>query len=88
MAYPIICLIILGHTICSFLLWYFLYNKFEVGVSVARAKDANESIIKLIQSIYIGLKTSYLINTEENRVIATTTIIAVNWNCIIFLIES
>ena len=54
--YPIICLHIVFETIYSFLLWGFLNRSSRLGGSVASAKEANVSIIRLIHSICMGVK--------------------------------
>lgn len=78
MDYPIICLAIFLEIIYSFLLCGFLSNNSSAGGSVAKAKDARVSIIKFTQSIYIGVKTSYLIIAALIKVRETATTFTVN----------
>lgn len=77
-AYPKICFIIKGEIIYSFLLQGFLLRSPSNGGSVAKAKAAKESIIKLNQSIWTGEKiASFKINALI-KVVITATTFAVN----------
>lgn len=52
MACPTICLVIIGVIIDSSFLYGFYFNNSSDGGSVAKAKAAKESIIKLTHNIY------------------------------------
>ena len=60
----------------------------SVGDSVASAKEAKVSIMRLIQSIWMGLRTSYLMMAAPTKVSITATRLTVSWNCRNFLILS
>lgn len=72
------CLNIFLVIIDSYLLYGLALSNASVGGSVANAKDANESIIKFTQSIYIGVKISYSMTAAVIKVNATATIFTVN----------
>lgn len=55
---------------------------------MARAKDARVSMIKLIQSIWMGFITYCFITAAPTRVMPTATMLTVNWNWMNFLIAS
>jgi hypothetical protein len=65
-------------TIYSYLLWGFLFNNSYEGGSVAKAKEANVSIIKLIHNNYTGVNISYLIIAAPINVAKTATTFTVN----------
>lgn len=75
---PRMCFIIFLETMYSFLLCGFLFSKSKEGGSVAKAKDANVSIIKLIHNIYMGVKTSCLMTAAPINVQNTATIFTVS----------
>lgn len=58
------------------------------GSSVAKAKDAKVSIIKLIHNNWIGLINYFWRTADDTNVTRTATIFTVNWNWTNFLIES
>jgi hypothetical protein len=74
--------------IYSYLEWGFLSKSFYVGDSVERAKEAKVSIIKLIQSIWIGFNIYCFKIAAPTKVEQTATMFTVNWNWMNFLIES
>lgn len=66
----------------------FLSNSSSDGGSVARANEANVSMIKLIQSIWIGFKGDSFKTAAPVKANTKATTLTVNWNCKNFLIES
>ena len=69
-------------------MWGALSRSLGSGSSVARAKDANVSIIKLIHSSWIGLMSYFWRTDADTKVTRTATMFTVNWNWTNFLIES
>lgn len=55
---------------------------------MANAKEAKVSIIRFIQSIWMGLRTYCFNKAAPIKVQATATTLTVSWNWINFLIES
>jgi hypothetical protein len=72
------CLHIFFDTIYSYLFAGSLSNNFSVGGSVAKAKEANVSMIKFSHNKCKGVTTSYLMIAEPIKVIKTATILTVN----------
>ena len=68
----------MADTIGYFLLYGGLSNTINEGGSVAKAKDANVSIIKLTQSIYIELRGLLFNTTAPKNAINNATIFTVN----------
>lgn len=64
------------------------FSSCSVGGSVASAKDANVSIIKLIHNIWIGFKTYCFMRPAPSKVTKTATMLTVSWNWMNFRIES
>ena len=75
------CLIIFLEIMYSSLLWGGLLNNSKVGGSVANAREANVSIIRFTQSIWIGFRISYFSVTAPIKVKTTATTFTVSWNC-------
>lgn len=71
-------MIIVSVIIESFLPWGCLYNNFYLGGSVANARAANVSIIKLTHKSYVADKIGYLIMSDERTVVITATPLTVN----------
>lgn len=88
MDWPAICLNIVFEMMYSSREWGFLFNNSGLGYSVARARDANVSMIKLTQSIWIGFSISFWIMPAPTKVMITATTFTVSWNWMNFLIES
>ena len=88
MAWPIMCLNIFLEMMYSYLLWGCLSSNYSVGGSVAKAREARVSIIRLIHNIWIGFMIACLIKAAPTKVIPTATMLTVNWNWTNFLIES
>jgi len=65
-----------------------LNNNSSDGGSVARAKAAKVSIIKLTQSIWTGVKGDSLIRTAPKKAMKIATTLTVSWNWRNFLIQS
>ena len=63
-------------------------SSYPLGGSVAKAKEAKLSMIILIQSIWMAVRTDCLITIAEMTEIAQATMLAVSWNCKNFLIDS
>jgi len=55
---------------------------------VAKARAAKVSIIKLTQSIWIGVNGDYLRKTAPRKAINIATMLTVSWNCKNFLMQS
>ena len=55
---------------------------------MASASAAIVSMIKLTQSIWIGLRGDYLRTAAPTKARTNATILTVNWNCKNFLMES
>ena len=51
-----------------------------MGGSVAKAREAKVSIMRLIQSIWIGAKIYCFIRAAPRRVMNTATTLTVIWN--------
>lgn len=66
----------------------FLLRRSSLGGSVAKAKDAKVSMIKLTHNIWIGLSGDSLRMAAPEKAITKAHILTVNWNCKNFLIES
>ena len=77
-----------GVMIYSFLEYGILSKSYSEGGSVAKAKAANVSIIRLTHSIWTGVKGDYLIKTSPKKAMNISTILTVSWNCKNFLIQS
>lgn len=60
----------------------------SLGGSVARAREARVSMIKLTHNIWIGLRGDYLRMAAPEKAITRAHMLTVNWNCKNFLIES
>ena len=56
----------------------FLYSSLSVGGSVARAREARVSMIRLTQSIWIGARTAYWVIAADRKVTATETTVTVS----------
>lgn len=76
--YPIICLIIRGVIIKSVFLTGLSFSNSSLGGSVAKAKAAKESMIKLIHNIWTALKIDSFNITEDIKVQITATKFTVN----------
>lgn len=55
---------------------------------MARAREAKESIIRLIHNICTALRGDYLITQAPKNAITKATKLIVSWNCKNFLIQS
>lgn len=55
---------------------------------MAKAREANVSIIKLTHNIWIGFNGDYFKIAAPEKAITKATILTVSWNCKNFLIES
>lgn len=73
---------------CCFLLLGLRSNRSSEGASVAKAKEAKVSIIRLIHNIWMGARTYCLMRLAPIIVEMTATMLTVNWNWMNFLIES
>ena len=73
-----ICLNIFPDMMYYFLEWGLRFSSYSVGGSVARAKDANVSIIKFIHNIWIGFKISCLRRPAPIKVMQTATTLTVS----------
>jgi hypothetical protein len=73
-----ICLNILGEIIYESLEWGLSSRSVYYGGSVARAREAKVSIIKLIQSSWSGVNNSYLTTAAPTKVHETATTFTVN----------
>lgn len=71
-----------------FLEYGILNRRSSDGGYVAKAKAAKVSMIKLTQSIWIGVKGDYLIKTAPKKAMNIATTFTVSWNCKNFLIQS
>lgn len=65
-------------TIYSFLEWGGLVSKSKVGASVAKAREARVSMIRLTQSIWRAVKTFIFNKAAPIRVIPTATTLTVS----------
>ena len=83
-----ICFIIFLLTICSCLLLGSLSSSSSVGASVASAREASVSMIRLIHSICIGANICCFIRLAPIRVIRTATTLMVSWNWMNLRMES
>ncbi len=64
------------------------FRSYGLGYQVAKAREARLSIMRLTQSIWIGLSTSFCRRAAPIRVITTATTLIVSWNCINLRMES
>ena len=64
----------------SYLEYGFLFKSSSLGGSVARANEAKVSMIKLTQSIWIGLSGDSLRTAPPTKAITKATKLTVNWN--------
>ena len=87
-AWEIIFNFIIGVKILASLLYGFLFKSSLLGFSVAKAKEAKESIIKLTHNISMAFKGESLRIIPPKKVINTATILVVIWNWTNFLIQS
>lgn len=87
-ACKVIFLHIKGVIIYSFLEYGILNKSSSEGGSVAKAKAARVSIIKLTHSIWTGVKGDYLMKTAPKKAMNIATTLTVNWNCKNFLMQS
>ena len=78
MAWPSICFIIRGDMIYSVLAYGFLRRSSSEGGSVASAKAARVSMIRLIQSIYTGEKIASWSTAAATKVVMTATTLTVS----------
>jgi hypothetical protein len=88
MACPTTCFIIVRETMCSCRLLGLRSRSSYVGASVARAREASVSIMRFIQSIWMGAKICCFIRAAPMRVISTATTLMVSWNWMNLRIES
>lgn len=88
MACPKMCLNIFFEIIYSLLDWGLRSRSVSDGGSVAKAREAKVSMIKLIHNIWIGFNTSCFRTPAPIKVITTATTLTVSWNWMNFLIES
>ena len=86
------CKIIFLHMVAviklSYLEYGFLLSNSSLGGSVARASEANVSMIRLTHNIWIGLRGDSLRTAPPTKAITRATKLTVSWNCKNFLIES
>ena len=72
------CLIIIGVMIKSVFLTGLSLRRDSLGGSVARARAANESMIRLIHSIWTALNIASLRTMAETKVVMTATMLTVS----------
>ena len=65
-----------------------LNSSYSAGGSVANARAARVSMIKLTQSIWTGVNGDSLITAAPRKAIKIATTLTVSWNCRNFLIQS
>ncbi len=87
-AWRMIFLHIKGVMISSVREYGILSNNSSDGGSVASAKAAKVSIIKLTHNIWTGVNGDSLIKTAPRKAMKIATTLTVNWNCKNFLIQS
>ena len=64
------------------------FNRSSVGFSVARAREARVSMIRLTHNIWMALRGLSVMVKAEIIVIDTATMLTVNWNWRNFEMES
>lgn len=67
--------------IYSFFLYGGLFKSSGFGSSVARAREANESMIKFTQRSWIAANGEYMITDEPMNEVIKATTFTVSWNC-------
>lgn len=82
------CLHIVFETMYSLRLWGFLRRRERPGGSVAKAREANVSMMRLTHNIWMGVRIDCLRAAAPITVQNTATTFTVNWNYRNFLIES
>jgi len=65
-----------------------LYSNSSPGGSVARAKAARVSMMRLTHNICTGVRGDYLMTTAPKKAIKIATMLTVSWNCKNFLMQS
>jgi len=77
---PRICLTIFGEMIYSFFLYGGLFKRSSFGSSVAKAREARESMIRFTQRSWMAARGDSHMITEPMKEVIKATTLTVNWN--------